>query len=54
MKFPEYVDKAKLTEEDVRRIRQSNKTQKETARYFGITRSNVSYIQSRKTWKHVK
>lgn len=48
---------AKLTEEKVKRIRflaAKDFTYKEIARMEGIVKSNVHFIVSRQTWKHVK
>lgn len=45
---------AKLTEADIRKIRKDRRTQQAIADDYGITDVNISYIQKRKTWKHVK
>jgi len=49
---------SKLTEEEVAEMRRlvtlGLKTQKELVEMFGVTKSNVSAIIRRKTWKHVK
>lgn len=48
---------SKLTESDVLHIRylwdNGTKTMREIAKFFGITRRNVSYIVNRKSWRHV-
>ena len=44
---------AKLTEADVLYIRRSSETGVALAARFGITKSNVSCIRTRKTWKHI-
>lgn len=44
---------ARLTEVEIRLIRQMSGTQKEIAEMFGVTPSNISCIQRRKTWAHV-
>lgn len=49
----EKVHSAKLTEADVRLIRSSFETDEETGKRFGVSRSNISMIRSRRTWKHV-
>lgn len=49
--------RALLTEEDVRRIRNCLKmemTQKEIAKIFGISQIQVSRINTKKQWSHVK
>lgn len=43
----------KLTEADVVAIRKDQRTQREIAKAYGITQSNVSCIKLRKSWKHV-
>lgn len=49
--------RVKLTEADVRYIREAcasgTKSQKEIAEELGISRSSVSFIISRRNWKHV-
>lgn len=48
--------KAKLTDDNIIAIRKlvlSGKTHKEIAREFGVVRSVISLISSRKIWKHV-
>lgn len=54
----EKCHRAKLTETDVRRIRQMVKeglmSQVAIAKMFNITPTHVSYIASNKTWKHLK
>ena len=44
---------AKLSEQDIREIRNSNLTGKELALKFGITPAGISNIRTRRTWKHV-
>jgi len=46
---------AKLTEDDVRAIRlmAPQYTRKDIAAKYGLTVSNVQYVLTRKTWKHV-
>jgi hypothetical protein len=44
---------AKLTEERVREIRQAEGTQQQIAIRFGISRSQVSNIRTRRQWKHI-
>lgn len=41
---------AKLTEDDVREIRASTDSQRVTAARFGIDRTNVHKIVTRKSW----
>lgn len=43
----------KLTDEDVVKIRQDNRTLREIAAEYRVTEQNVWCIQKRKTWKHV-
>lgn len=45
--------KAELTEQQVLEIRQDCRTQKEIAKSYGVTQSNVSCVKLRKTWKHI-
>ena len=45
--------KRKLTERDVLKIRQSNKNNKELAKLFQVTATNIWHIKNRKTWKHI-
>lgn len=45
--------KAKITEDDVRSIRIDTRTRKEIAAHYGLSQVMVSYIRSRKNWKHV-
>ena len=51
--FGERQWRAKLTDDDVRAIRSLNKPLGEIAELFGISRSAVSLIRIRKSWKHV-
>lgn len=44
---------AKLTEKDVRAIRLAQGTHDEIAESFGVSRTNVTLIRLRKTWKHI-
>jgi DNA invertase Pin-like site-specific DNA recombinase len=46
--------KAKLTDEDVRRIRMETGPQSEIARSFGIDQARVSRIKARKLWAHIQ
>lgn len=46
-------NQAKLTEDDVRAIRASDKSQKELAREYGVAKGTISFIVNRQTWKHV-
>ena len=45
---------AKLTKSDIRAIRASNETNVVLGARFGVAPSNISHIQRRKTWRHVK
>lgn len=47
---------SKLTEADVREIRRLGPTTKNIAlaAQFGVSESNIEFILSRKTWKHVE
>jgi len=45
---------AKLTADKVVEIRKSRMSQQCLAEIYGVTRSNISMIKSRKTWRHVK
>jgi hypothetical protein len=49
---------AKLTEEIVREIRQTlgkdNLTKKQRANKYGISVTNLSYVEKNRIWKHVK
>lgn len=45
--------KAKLTAAQVRAIRNAPSTYKEIANAYGVTRSTVSLIIARKTWRHL-
>jgi hypothetical protein len=44
---------SKLTDDDVRQIRASAKRHTEIASEFGICIASVSFIRTRKTWKHI-
>lgn len=47
---------AKLTEDDVRAIRQSlsdGATGRSQAQRYGVTETVISYIKKRKTWRHI-
>lgn len=46
--------KALLTDDDVRAIRTDHRKQHEIAAQYGISRTNVSLIKSRRSWKHVE
>lgn len=52
-KFGEQHHFSKVTEDDVRAIRASNESQKVLAERFNISKSAVSAIKIRKTWKHL-
>jgi len=45
---------ARLTEDDVRIIRASEKSANQIGQQFGISAGHVSAIKNRKKWKHVK
>ena len=45
--------RAKLTENDVRQIRSSTRTNAEEAKRHGVSRPQISCIRSRKYWKHI-
>lgn len=45
---------AKLTEDDVREIRDSSETQVKIGKRFGVSQSVISEIRSRKLWSHVR
>ena len=45
--------KAKLTEEQVREIKQSNLTSTELSRLYPVSRQQISYIRHGKKWPHV-
>lgn len=49
----ERVPQSKLTESQVREIRQDTRPQWEIANQFGIDQGMVSKIKTRKSWKHV-
>lgn len=42
-----------LTREQVLEIRTSNKTQRRLAREFGVCKSTIGNVRTRKTWRHV-
>lgn len=48
---------AKLTEQDIRMIiymwRTKEFTQREIAKIYGVTRTNIYYIVNKKSWKHI-
>lgn len=44
----------KLTEQDVREIRESGKTQRFLAEQYGVSQRNISAIKTRRSWKHIK
>lgn len=44
---------SKLKESDILAIRKMNVRQEDIAKKFNIDQSNVSYIKSGKTWKHI-
>lgn len=45
---------AKLTENDVRKIRKDKRTQDEIALDYCVAQSVISNVKLRKTWKHVR
>lgn len=45
---------AKLSEADVKAIRDSFETDENIAKFYGVSRSNISMIRSRRTWRHVQ
>lgn len=45
--------KAKLTEEDVIKIRKDNRQYKEIAKDYGVNRENIAKIKNYITWKNV-
>ena len=51
--FGERATNARLTESDVRRIRQSSETSTEIAKQLGVNRTTIASIRKRKTWRHV-
>lgn len=48
-----HMGRAKLTEDDIPKIRADSRPQKEIARDFGVGGSTINYIKTGKTWKHV-
>lgn len=50
----ENINTAKLTPDDVRRIRSSSKSSAELGVKYGISRVQVNNIRTRKQWTHVK
>lgn len=44
---------AKLTEQDVLKIRQDNRKATEIAKDYGVARKTISHIKNRTTWKHL-
>jgi hypothetical protein len=53
VRIGEQVHAAKLTAEDVRKIRMSSETCIVLGARYGVAGSNISMIRSRRTWKHV-
>lgn len=47
-------NKAKLTEEQVKAIRQDNRTCQEIANEYGLVKSTISAIKNYRLWKNVK
>lgn len=45
---------SKLREKEVREIRSSNLKQKELAKIYKVTKTTISQIKLRKTWKHLE
>lgn len=48
------VHTAKLTEDNVREIRASKDKQTYLAAIYNVTAATICYVQSHKTWRHVK
>ncbi len=44
----------KLTEDDVRAIRKSSKTQKQLGDQYGVAEGTIAHIIHRRSWKHVE
>lgn len=44
---------SKLTDIDVKTIRESKKSNTELARFYHVSQPIISYAKNRKTWKHV-
>lgn len=44
---------SRLSDEEVRRIREDNRSQKAIALDYGISRSQVSHIKTLKSWRHI-
>lgn len=51
--FGERHGNARLTEDTVRFIHQSNESSAELARVLGVSRQSVSDVRNHKTWRHV-
>jgi hypothetical protein len=49
----EHNGQAKLTEKDIIAIRTDNRFQKEIAKQYGTTQSNISSIKLKKSWNHI-
>jgi DNA invertase Pin-like site-specific DNA recombinase len=49
----EDVASAKLTEDEVRSIRHDDRTRREIATEYGVSKATVSSIWARRAWKHV-
>lgn len=45
--------KAKLTEADVARIRQSNASVQHLASFYGVSTAAIRHVLTRKSWRHV-
>lgn len=45
--------RAKLTECDARRIKESTSTQDHLAQLYGVSQATISGIQTGKSWKHL-
>jgi hypothetical protein len=52
-KLGEAHPRAKLTEAQVVAMRSDNRTQKEIASDYGVTRKTVSAVKARKRWRHL-
>lgn len=50
----ELGNSAKLTTEQILKIREDNRFQSEIAKDYNVQQSTISHIKNRKRWKHVK
>lgn len=53
MRRGEASGSAKLTEDDVRKIRQDNRSLRNIAGDYGVTLQAIWYVKQRKNWRHV-